>query len=228
MARVHAAAGTPRGDAAGPGSSPRCHRAVGPRRSPRRVVRAPVATAARTRGPPRAPRAGRVGRIPLGTGAAPPAAVPRARAPPRALRSACQPATPFGAPPLQHLPAALRRHALPESVRLGAPATVRLERPLHDFLLVRALRTARPSYRWAHDRVKRRTRRPAGVERLPPLDPRAMVGRSVRGWSVARAWLLRAGSRPGPGRGNRVRQATTAALPKLSTAVDKCVRNSFP
>ncbi len=27
--------------------------------------------------------------------------------------------------------------------------------------------------------------------------------------------------------GNRVRQATTAALPKLSTAVDKCVRNSI-
>jgi hypothetical protein len=82
--------------------------------------------------------------------------------------SARQPASPFGAAPLQHLAAAFRRHALTESMRLGAPPTVRLERPLHYVLLVRVLRTARSSYRWATDGVKRWAALPGGRRRLPP------------------------------------------------------------
>jgi hypothetical protein len=138
--------------------------------------------------------------------------------------SARQPASPFGAAPLQHLAAAFRRHALTESMRLGAPPTVRLERPLHYVLLVRVLRTARSSYRWATDGVKRRAALPGGRVGCRLKDPRAMVGRSVR--SGVRAPAV-PGARTGPmGRAaNPVRQATTAGLPKLSTAVDKCVRN---
>ena len=138
--------------------------------------------------------------------------------------SARQPASPFGAAPLQHLAAAFRRHALTESMRLGAPPTVRLERPLHYVLLVRVLRTARSSYRWARDGVKRWAALPGGRRRLPPQRSPCYGGPlgSERG---ARA--SGAGARTGPmGRAaNPVRQATTAGLPKLSTAVDKCVRN---
>jgi hypothetical protein len=127
-----------RGDAAALGSGSRSLRVDAPPRSPRRVARALVATAARTRGPLSGHRDGTVGRTPPGTGAAPRAVSPRARAPPRTPGSACESAAPFGAPPLQYLPAAFRRHPLAESVRLGAPATIRLKRPLHEVLLVRA------------------------------------------------------------------------------------------
>jgi hypothetical protein len=82
-----------------------------------------------------------------------------------------QPTPPLGAPALQHLPAALCRHALAESVRLRAPATVRLERPLHDFLLVRAMRTACPSYRCRCNAVKRSARDAAAAGRLPRERP---------------------------------------------------------
>jgi hypothetical protein len=169
------------------GSGSRSLRAGVPRRSPRRVALALVATAARMPGPPRAPRDGRVDRTPPGTGAAPRAADPRRRQTPRPLRSACESASPLGAPPLQNLPSALRRHPLAESVRLGAPATIRLKRPLHDVLLVRALRTARPSYRCANDGVKRSTRAARVWRGCRSREAHAMVGRPVPGGSAARA-----------------------------------------
>ena len=163
------------------GSGSRSLRADAPPRSPPRVARALVATATRTQGPPRGHRDGTVGRTPPGTGAAPRAARPRRRARPRPLRSACESASPLGAPPLQNFPSALRRHPLAESVRLGAPATIRLKRPLHDVLLVRAMRTARPSYRCANDDVKRSARVQRVWRGCRSREARAMVGRPVPG-----------------------------------------------
>jgi hypothetical protein len=151
-----------------PGFAPRSRRVGDPQRSPPPAVQARAARAARRRGPLRAPHAGRVGRTPLATGAVPPAAGPRPRVRSPAPRSAPPPVSPFGPPTLQHLSAALRRHARAETVSLGAPTSVRLERPLHDFLLVRAMGTARPSYRCAHDAVKRSRMRSGGEARLPP------------------------------------------------------------
>ena len=152
MARALAVVGRLLATAAGPGFSPRCPRVGDLQQSQRPAGQPRGATTARTPGLPHACRAGRAARILPGTGGARPAVV--ARGSPRAPRSARQPASPFGAPALQHLPAAFRRHALTESVRLRTPATVRLERPLHCVLLVRVLRTARSSYRWAADAVK--------------------------------------------------------------------------
>ena len=221
MARALVAAGRLPVTAVVHGSARRCHPVGDPQQSRPPADRALGATTAQTRGPPRAPRAERAARTLLGTGGAPPAIV--ARGSPWAPRSACQPASPFGAPALQHLPAAFRRHALAESVRLGAPATVRLERPLHCVLLVRVLRTARSSYRWAADPVKRcataHGRRAVAASKIPMLWWAARFGDGVR-------TLGYAGVHTGPGRAaNPVRQATTAGLPELSTAVDKCVRN---
>jgi hypothetical protein len=150
------------------------------------VARALVATATRTRGPPHGPRDGRVGPTPPGTGAAPRAAGPRRRATPRPLLSARESASPLGAPPLQNFPSALRRHPLAESVRLGAPATIRLKGPLHDVLLVRAMRTARPSYRRVNDAVKREARLRRAWRGCRSREARAMVGRPVPGRSAAR------------------------------------------
>jgi hypothetical protein len=53
-----------------------------------------------------------------------------------------EPAPPLGAPTLQHFSAAFGRHSLAKPVRLRPPTTIRLKRPLHDFLLVGAMRTA--------------------------------------------------------------------------------------
>ena len=91
------------------------------------------------------------------------------------------PEPPLGAPPLQNFPPALRRHPLAESVRLRAPATIRLKRPLHDVLLVRARRTARPSYRCANDGVKRSARVQRVWRGCRSREARAMVGRPVPG-----------------------------------------------
>ena len=223
MARALVAGGRLPAAVAERGSALRYHPVGDQPQSPPPAARALGATAARRRGPPRAPHAGRVARTLLGTGAAPPAAVSRGS--PRAPRSARQPASPLGTPPLQHLPAAFRRHTLTEPVRLGAPATVRLERPLH-------LRP--PSARPAHSPLilqtgrgpRQAVRRYIVAElRLPPQRSPCYGGPLGSETGRAHAATPCVHRDPKSRAANPVRQVTTAGLPELSTAVDKCVRN---
>jgi hypothetical protein len=83
-------------------------------------------------------------------------------------------------------------------VCLGPPATIRLERPLHDFLLMGAMRTAAHPTDGSVTPSSGAPRRGQRATRCCAKDRRAMVGRPVRAPSACYAPASCTSSHHGP------------------------------